>query len=150
MRMVLTIRRLGVNVSGKGSKQLRRAHQRTKPTIAEAMKPLRVSVITIPATGQYGPVLHQDVRLVKAALLYADEVELISPGAVMIGSFAALADGGLPAMLQVFASLDRSTLALLFGERGVPPNLDDILEALPFLLDQNVAELIGFGESQSP
>ncbi len=52
-------------MAGRDRKPVRRVQKRTKATIAEAVRPLRVSVITIPAAGQYGPVLHQDVQLVR-------------------------------------------------------------------------------------
>ncbi|HEY0951725.1 hypothetical protein [Nocardioides sp.] len=52
--------------------QPNRAHVRTKPTVKEAVRPLRVSIITSPKSQTGGPVLHRDVELVKAALLYAD------------------------------------------------------------------------------
>ena len=69
-------------------KQPNRARGRTKPTTREAARPLRVSIITSPTSQSGGPVLHRDVETVKAALLYADEVELVSPGAAMLGSVA--------------------------------------------------------------
>src|SRR3954469_4015450 len=49
---------------------------------------LKVVIATTPDRGSDGPSLQRDITLVKAALLYADEVELVSPGAAMLGSMA--------------------------------------------------------------
>lgn len=51
-----------------------------------------------------------DIRLVKAALLYADAVELVSPAAVMIGGVAALGDVGPAGIAEMIPELSDDTL----------------------------------------
>ena len=87
--------------------------------------------------------LHRDIELVKAALLYADEVELVSPGAAMLGSVAALATGGTPALIELFASIDDETLGYLNEGKPMPDNFRDMLRLLPLLMDPDVAKLAG-------
>jgi len=124
-------------------KQPNRARARTKPTAREAVRSLRVSIITSPTSQSGGPVLHRDIELVKAALLYADEVELVSPGAAMLGSVAALAEGGTPALIELFASIDDETLGYLNQGKPMPDNFRDMLPLLPLLMDPDVAKLAG-------
>lgn len=120
-----------------------RSHIRTKPTVSEPIRPLRVSIITSPKSQSDGPVLHRDVELVKAALLYADEVELVSPGAAMLGSVAGLAEGGIPALIELFGSFDDETLGYLNQGKPMPDNFREMLPLLPLLMDQDVAKLTG-------
>ena len=47
---------------------------------------LKVAVVTSPASSESNVNLARDVQLAKAAVLYADEVELISPGTEIIAS----------------------------------------------------------------
>lgn len=51
-----------------------------------------------------------DIRHVRAALLYADTVELVSPAALMVGSVAALADICLAGLTEMLAEMDEETL----------------------------------------
>jgi hypothetical protein len=127
----------------KKRKQPNRAHVRTKSTVGEAVRPLRVSIITSPKSHPDGPVLHRDVELVKAALLYADEVELVSPGAAMLGSVAGLAEGGIPALIELFGSVDDETLGYLNQGKPMPDNFREMLSLLPLLMDPDVAKLTG-------
>jgi hypothetical protein len=127
----------------KKRKQPNRAHVRTKPTVSEAVRPLRVSIITSPKSQSSGPVLHRDVELVKAALLYADEVELVSPGAAMLGSVAALAEGGTAALIELFGSFDDDTLSYLNQGKPMPGSFREMLPLLPLLMDPDVAKLTG-------
>ena len=83
------------------------------------------------------------MELTKAALLYADEVELVSPGAAMLGSVAALAGGGMPAFLEMFSALDDKTLAHLNQGTPMPENFREMLSLLPVLMDPEVAALAG-------
>lgn len=132
-------------MSRRDRKPPNRIRRRTMPTTREAHRPLRVTVITSPKAGPSGPALHHEVELLKAALLYADEVELVSPGAAMISSVVALAEGGLGALIQVFESLDDATLDLLFKGR-TPSNLRQILPMSPLILDPDLASALGFAE----
>lgn len=129
-------------MSRRDRKQPNRTRRRTKATVSEAIRPLRVSVITSPKSGKSGPALHRDVELVKAALLYADDVELVSPGAVIISSVATLAEGGLPAMVELLGSFDDAMLRYLL-KRDVPANFREMLPLIPLMLDPNVARLAG-------
>lgn len=130
-------------MSRRDRKQPRRARVRTKPTTSEAVRPLRVSIITSPNSQAGGPVLDRDIELVKAALLYADEVELVSPGAAMLGSVAALAGGGMPALLEMFSALDDDTLGYLNQGKALPENFREMLPLLPIIMDPDVARLAG-------
>lgn len=127
----------------KKRKQPNRAHVRTKPTVSEAIRPLRVSIVTSPKSQPGGPILHRDVELTKAALLYADEVELVSPGAAMLGSVAALAEGGIPALIELFESLDDETLGSLNQGKPMADNFREMLPLLPLMMDPDVAKLAG-------
>jgi len=127
----------------KQRKQPNRAHVRTKPTVGEAVRPLRVSIITSPKSHPNGPVLHRDVELVKAALLYADEVELVSPGAAMLGLVAGLAEGGIPALIELFGSFDDETLGDLNQGKPMPDNFREMLPLLPLLMDPGRRETHG-------
>lgn len=52
-------------------------------------------MVTAPNSGPRGELsVHHDVELAKAALLYADEVELISPAVAMINAMCCIAAGG--------------------------------------------------------
>lgn len=55
------------------------------------------------------------MKLAKAALLYADKVELVSPGAAMVASVAGLGEASEADLLDLLGSLDRKTLAHLGG-----------------------------------
>jgi hypothetical protein len=67
---------------------------------------------------------------VKAAALYADEIELVSVGAVMIAGAAQLAGGGHQALLALMASLDDDTLRHLGGGKDMPANWREVLAVL--------------------
>src|SRR5512142_3052128 len=54
---------------------------------------MKLAIVTYPASGRDGPLLAKDVELVRASILYADEIELVSIGAFMIASVAQLATG---------------------------------------------------------
>lgn len=54
-----------------------------------------------------------DLELVRASLLYADSVELLSPAAVMVGGVAALHASGPDGWLGALAELDDATLAYM-------------------------------------
>lgn len=127
-------------------KRPNRAHIRTKATVTEAVRPLRVSIITSPRSNAGGPVLHRDVELVKAALLYADEVELVSPGAAMLSVVGSLAEGGVPALIQLFGSFDDETLGFLNQGKPMPDNFRKVLPLLPMMLNPDFAKLAGIEE----
>jgi hypothetical protein len=83
----------------------------------------------------------RDVELVKAAMLYADEVELISIAGQMLGGVAQLSAG--PAeLLSLMAALDDDTLAGS-GGASLPPNWRDALPALTAILESDPGALAG-------
>lgn len=91
--------------------------------------PLKIAVVTAPSSGSSGVSLARDVELVKASALYADEIELVSVGAVMIAGAAQLAGGGDQALLALLAALDDDTLRHL-GGKDMPANWRDVLALL--------------------
>ncbi len=63
--------------------------------------------------------VEEDVRLVRSALLYADRVELISPGALMIASLAAAAAQGPDFVFGLMGTMDESVLRPLGFEGDI-------------------------------
>lgn len=92
--------------------------------------PLKVAIVTAPSSDASGVSLARDVELVKASALYADEIELVSVGAVMIAGVAQLASGGDQAMLALLGGLDDDTLRHLGGGKDMPENWRDVLAKL--------------------
>ena len=102
--------------------QAGRRRSRTRPTLTEAAPPpVTISIVTFPTANEGGPSIAVDVDLVKASLLYADKVELISWGASMLSSVAALGAGGREALLELFFSMSDADIASTPGNR-MPPN----------------------------
>lgn len=104
------------------SKTSRRSHRNNRPKgrkerqaqtrAASGDEGLRLVV----ATGSDGEVsLGRDLRLVRAALLYADTVEFVSPTAQMLASVSSLASGSPEAMASFIAMLDDETAAHILG-----------------------------------
>jgi hypothetical protein len=79
--------------------------------------------------------------LVKAALLYADEVQLVSPAAAMLGSMAFVADRGGSGLFEVLQALDDKTLRNIAG-RDLPDNWRELLPALGLLSNLNPGQLL--------
>jgi hypothetical protein len=100
------------------SKQSRRSNRRDRPSRhrpASGLDPLRVVVATSPSLSPDGPSIRHDVALVRSSILYADQVELLSPSAAMIGSVSDLAAGGQADLLALLMSLDDDTMRSLGG-----------------------------------
>jgi hypothetical protein len=91
---------------------------------------LNVAIVTAPSSNGSGVSLVRDVELVKASALYADRIELVSVGAVMIAGAAQLAGGGNRALLALMGSLDEDTLRRLGGGKSMPENWREILAPL--------------------
>lgn len=91
--------------------------------------PLKVAIVTAPSSDGSGVSLARDVELVKASALYADEIELVSVGAVMIAGAAQLVDGGEQALLAL-ASLDDETMRHLGGGKNMPADWRNVLTLL--------------------
>lgn len=76
---------------------------------------LRIVIATTPTSHSSGADLSYDLQLIRSALLYADQVELISPGVTMVEGVRQIHRGGPDALLALIASLDGDALAWLGG-----------------------------------
>lgn len=74
-----------------------------------------LAIITSPVSGQGNVSLHADVELAKAAVLYADTVEILSLGQQMVQSFQDFSRGPEDSLYALMNSLDDSTLQHLSG-----------------------------------
>jgi hypothetical protein len=102
-----------------GSRKRKRLQQRRA-----SGTPLKVAVVTAPSSDPSGVSLARDVEL------YADEIELVSVGAVMIAGAAQLAGGGEQALLALLGALDDDTLRHLGGGKDMPANWRDVIAML--------------------
>jgi hypothetical protein len=119
--------------SRRDRKPVDRRRTRTKPTVQQRpAKPLKVSIVTHPNTDSEGVSVSGDIDLVKAALLYADEVELISIGAAMIGAMVSLAEGGEASLISLLQAIGPDGLARVSGGEPMPP---EIIQNLPALIE---------------
>lgn len=94
-------------------KSSRRAARHTRSKAEVRITPaggLKIVVATGPEQNAEGITVQTDVRLVRAALLYADEVELISPSALMIASVANASTQGPDFLFELMETLDDDTL----------------------------------------
>jgi len=105
--------------------------------------PLKIAIVTDPASNGAGVDLTRDVELVKASVLYADEIELVSLGAVMLAGIAHVAEGGQAGVLALLTSLDDETVRTITGGAELPT---DWREALTLISNPAVAQLPGFAE----
>lgn len=105
------------------SKRSRRSHRNNRPKGRKARQ-AHTHVVSgdeglrlVVATGADGEVsLERDLRLVRAALLYADTVEFVSPTAQMLASVSSLASGSPEAIAAFIAVLDDETAAHILGD----------------------------------
>lgn len=92
----------------KESRRPRRANRARPPRARDA---LRVSLVTYPhVTGEIRGSLARDVELAKAAVLYADHVDLVSMQANLLSQVANLRGTGATGALSFMTSLDETTL----------------------------------------
>lgn len=103
----------------------RRDRKRTKETLSEA--PIKVAIATTPQTSTGDRrALDQDTELTKAALLYADEVELVSLGMSMFDELRQVIDAGEMGGYGLLASLDDDTINYIAtrdgSENTLPPD----------------------------
>ena len=135
--------------SGRASRQ--RRDKRSKVAVRiEASGGLKIVIATGPQQGAAGLSVEDDVRLVRSALLYADRVELISPGALMIASLAAGAAQGPDFVFELMGTLDESTLRHL-GFDGDIAQMRSTLATIKQLNDLPRAQrrrLLGAGGSR--
>jgi hypothetical protein len=95
--------------------------------------PLKIVVAAVPSCD--GPSLGNEVELVRAAILYADEIELVSPAAEMVGSVVNLAEGDIYGLISVLAALPDNVLQIIGnGSAPLPHNWREILPAALFAI----------------
>lgn len=107
--------------------------------------PLKVAIVTDPASSAEGVSLARDVDLVKAAVLYADEVQLVSVGAAMIAGIAQFAEGDGGGVLSLFTGMDDETLEHYTGA----PLPAGWREAVTFLSQPGAEHIPGMGDLAS-
>lgn len=94
-----------------------KSHRRTRANRVRAPRArdaLRVSLVVYPhPTGEVQGTLARDVELAKAAVLYADHVDLISAQAHTLEQLAAMQDRSLAAITGLITDLDDRTLQSL-------------------------------------
>lgn len=98
---------------GKASRRAGRRQRlgRSRMSISPGATGLRLVVATSPIDARDGAFLEHDLQMVRAALLYADTVELVSPIANMIGRIAAMQTADSHAWLDVLLQMDDDVLA---------------------------------------
>lgn len=123
------------------SKPSRRANRRDRPRrvryVASGPE-LKVAIVTSPRSDEHGVSLEADVALTKAALLYADKVELMSPAAAMVANTASFGQASEDDLLSLLTSLDPATLAHL-GGGNLPDNWLQIVTGMRALAALPVA-----------
>jgi hypothetical protein len=107
---------------------------------------LKIVIATGPQQGPAGFSVEEDVRLVRSALLYADQVELISPGALMIASLAAGAAQGPDFVFELMGTLDESTLRHL----GFDGDIAQMRRTLPRSSNSTTYRALNGGSSSEP
>ena len=110
----------------------RRERKRTKETLSESA--IKVAIATTPQSSAGDRrALDQDTELTKAALLYADEVELVSLGVSMFDELSQIIDAGEFGGYGLLASFDDDTINYLATRGGsgntLPPDWRQTLEA---------------------
>lgn len=109
---------MGCYHMGKPSRRARRQlRSRFQASVADGT--LRIVIATTPTTGPSGVTLAPDLHLIRAALLYADHVELISPTATMTSGLDEIRAGGSAAYVALLASLDDDTLRHLAKNQNI-------------------------------
>lgn len=116
-------------------KQSRRPNRRNRPRGKDRQTAsvgaggrMKLAIVTYPVWDRGGPALAKDVELVRASILYADEVELVSLGAFMMASVVQFAAGDDADRLSLMSALDDDTVRAL-GGGGLPDNWREILPA---------------------
>lgn len=127
---------------GKRGRRARREGRERAPK-----RPLTIAIVTHPSARPDNAVsIHDDVDLVRAAVLYADHVELVSMSALMIASQAQLAYGDGSELFEMLASLDRQTLAHLGADWS--DDQPELVRQLPTLLNSPALDLMGMGSER--
>lgn len=128
-------------MSGTGRRN-RKPWSHKAPPLAQ-MTTFKVAIVTAPYAPTDKRFLGRDLRLVRAAIMYADHVQLISPGAQMIQQIAPLGNAtGLDAAVMLKA-LDDETIAYLSGGDGFPEGWQEMLD---LLMSFDADGWVGLGE----
>jgi hypothetical protein len=118
---------------GKQSRRANRRGRRDRLAATHQDSGLRVSVFTSPNVAAGEVSLTKDLRLVRSALLYADEVELISPGASMLATLRPMSRAGEIDGIQLLSQLDDETLQRLGLEQS-PDQVRQVFDVLPRIM----------------
>jgi hypothetical protein len=94
---------------GRNAQRRRQRRERSRVP-SPSSPPTKLAVGTYPDSGGHNVSVRRDVELVKAALLYADEIELISPGAAMLGSVVGMAAAGADGLIEMMLTFDDETV----------------------------------------
>jgi len=115
-------------MSSKGRRN-RKPWSHKTPPLTQATR-FNVAIVTAPYVATDRVFLRRDLRLVRAAIMYADHVQLISPGAQMIQQIAPLRNATGRDAAVMLRSLDDTTIAYLSDGEGLPEGWQDALDLL--------------------
>jgi hypothetical protein len=107
----------------------KRAARRPRRTTAETVVSTHIAVFTWPGGDGQSISVQHDIELVKAALFYADDVEVLSPANQAVRDINKFAAGDSTNLLALLTSLDDDTLRHL----GAEGDLDQYRQLLPML-----------------
>jgi hypothetical protein len=118
----------------------KRSHRPSRANRPRPLRPrdsLQVTLVAYPhVTGDVSGTLAHDVELAKAAVLYADHVDLISAQASMLSQLATLRGSGLAGVLSLMQSLDDQTLRRVgMNTEQITPEVRALLPTLGMALD---------------
>lgn len=127
-------------------KRGRRARREGRARRVPTRSPLTVAVVTHPSSRKAGVSLHGDADLVRASVLYADHVELVSMGALMVATQAQLAAGDGSELLRLITELDDQTLQALAP--NFPTDQSELIRQFPPLLNSPALDRVGLGRER--
>ena len=123
------------------SRQVRRPRQRTAETVVRT----HLAVVTGLHNTTNGVSVRREIELVKASLLYADTVEVLSLGNQMVRELHRFAAGEPINLWALMLSLDDDTLRYL----GYDGDIGTLRQVLPLLLSLD-PEVLRFGAAGDP
>lgn len=94
-----------------------------------AAPPLRLSVATFPGLYDDGSFLANDLELVKASVLYADEIDLWSAGAALMYTIEGIRKGGLKSLVELIEAMSPQ-VRRRFKLPDLPPGMVEHAPAL--------------------
>src|SRR5215211_2316056 len=118
-------------------KRNRKPPRRDRKRTAQTVVGTRIAVVTAPANNGSTIGVQHEVELVKASLLYADSVEVLSLGGQMIREMNQFAAGDGMNLYSLLHSLDDETL------HSMSPDLDleQFRQFLPLLTSLNSEQI---------